>query len=280
MTRIVSTRKPSTLSPFRRCRTPLHRIVGALAVVIMADASAATESAATSDGIGTSARKEERRTWTSVDGRMIEGVFVDAHESGVSVRRENGRVVEIPTYRLSGKDRDFVATKRAEQEMAKPPKVAHLTYILPDGSENWDPERKKQIVASMDAAVKLYNQHGVFNKRVWANNSPGTPTADANYEGWINFGGSRNTRVALHEISHTLGVGTHPNWQKNIRDGKWTGPHALKQLREFDGPDATLSADRMHFWPYGLNFDRESSPENNVRHVKMVAALRKDMGIE
>jgi hypothetical protein len=37
----------------------------------------------------------------------------------------------------------------------------------------------------MDAAVALYNKTGVFKKQVWANNSPGTPTADANYEGWI-----------------------------------------------------------------------------------------------
>ena len=37
-----------------------------------------------------------------------------------------------------------------------------------------------------------------------------------------------------------------------------------------------LHADRMHFWPYGLNFDNESSKENDVRHVKMVAAMRKE----
>lgn len=36
-------------------------------------------------------------------------------------------------------------------------------------------------------------------------------------------------------------------------------------------------ADRMHFWPYGLNYDNESSPENDPRFVKMIAAFRKDM---
>lgn len=55
----------------------------------------------------------------------------------------------------------------------------------------------------------------------------------------------------------------------------WRGRRFLS-----DGEDATLSADRMHFWPYGLNFDNESSKENDVRHVKRVAALRKDMGID
>lgn len=223
----------------------------------------------------------ETRTWSSNDGRSIVGEYVMADEAAVSVRRADGRVVVIPLGRLAENDRGYVTTKLEEAKAAGQPEVRrHLTYILPDGSEHWNPERKQEIIASMDAAVELYNRHGVFKKRVWANHSPGTPTADANYEGWINFGGSRNTRVALHEISHTLGVGTHPNWARNIKDGKWTGEHALRLLREFDGPEAVLHADRMHFWPYGLNYDNESSPENDIRHVKMVAALRKDMGIE
>ncbi len=70
------------------------------------------------------------------------------------------------------------------------------------------------------------------------------------------------------------------NWQAKLKDGKWTGKQALAQFREFDGEAATLSADRKHFWPYGLNFDNESSMENDVRHVKRVAAMRKDMGID
>jgi hypothetical protein len=221
------------------------------------------------------------RIWTSSDGRKLEGTYLKTDKTKVSVRRVDGRVVEIPMALLAEEDRKFVAANSGEQQAAAKPEARpqHLSYVLPEGSENWDSSRKTEIIASMDAAVGLYNEHGVFKKRISANNSPGTPTADANYDGWINFGGTRNTRVALHEISHTLGVGTHPNWQKNIKDGKWTGKHALKQLREFDGPDATLSADRMHFWPYGLNFDQESSPENDIRHVKMVAALRKDMDI-
>jgi hypothetical protein len=154
-----------------------------------------------------------------------------------------------------------------------------LSYKLASGAENWDPQIRKRIIDAMDAAVALYNELGEFDKTVTANYNPRTPTADANYNGWINFGGQINKRVALHEIGHTLGVGQHRNWRRNIVDGKWTGQHALALVREYDGPDATLSADRQHFWPYGLNYDRESSEENDRRHVKMVEALRKDMGI-
>jgi hypothetical protein len=162
----------------------------------------------------------------------------------------------------------------------QPARKYSIKWKLAPGSEKWDPKLREQITTSVDAAVALYNELGEFDKQLTAAYSPGTPTADGNYNGHINFGTQMNKRVALHEIAHTLGVGQHKNWQANINDGKWIGKAALAQLHEFDGPDAVLHADRQHFWPYGLNFDKESSPENDRRHVLMVAALRKDMGIE
>lgn len=222
------------------------------------------------------------RVWTSTDGKQLEAEFVQADASGVTVRKPGGEKVVLPYNRLSADDKTAAAAlakEQAERRARERWLQGPLTYGLSNGHENWPEDRKKRIVEAMDAAVAFYNQHGNFKKHVTANNSPGTPTADANWDGWINWGGSINRRVALHEISHTLGIGTHPAWRANIKDGKWTGKHALAQLREFDGPSAVLHADRMHFWPYGLNFDNESSPQNDVRHVKMVAALRKDMGI-
>jgi len=163
---------------------------------------------------------------------------------------------------------------------AAPAQHFKITWKLADGSDQWDAKVRQRIVESMDGAVALYNELGEFDKSITAAFNAGTPTADGNYNGHINFGTQMSKRTALHEIAHTLGVGQHKNWQKNIKDGKWTGPAALAQLREFDGPDAVLHADRQHFWPYGLNQERESSTENDRRHVLMVAALRKDMGIE
>lgn len=49
--------------------------------------------------------------------------------------------------------------------------------------------------------------------------------------------------------------------------------------KNFDGPDAVLYADTMHFWPYGLNYDSEASELNYIRHIKMIRALRRDMGL-
>ncbi len=229
------------------------------------------------------------RTWTSTDGRGIEGTFVSADADSVQIRRANGTTVDIPVDKLSGQDiliaskwaEEAAARQKAEEEEARREKELQgpLTYGLSDGSDKWPADRRKMIVKAMDQAVAFINRHGKFKKHVTAHNSPGTPTADANYDGWINWGGTINRRVALHEIAHTLGIGTHPEWHEHVEDGKWTGKHAVAQLKEFDGPDAVLHADRMHFWPYGLNFDNESSRTNDLRFLKMVEAFRKDMGI-
>jgi hypothetical protein len=154
-----------------------------------------------------------------------------------------------------------------------------LSYSLSDGSANWDTDARDRIVKAMDAAVAVYNANGEFKRHVTANYSPGTPTADANFGGWINFGGQIGTRTALHEIAHTMGVGTCEQWQRFARDGKWTGTYAIEQLKEIDGPDAVLHCDHQHFWPYGLNYDQEGGEENFKHHVKMVIALRADMGL-
>lgn len=234
----------------------------------------------------------ELRTWTSADGRQLQGEFVKADKTGVTVRKANGEMVVIPPDRLADEDWLYAGKKaeeaaaaaktlKEEEKTENPDKNLRgpLSYKLSGGSDKWPEDRKKRIIDAMDTAVAFLNEHGNFRKQVTANNSPGTPTADANFDGWINWGGSISRRVALHEIGHTLGIGTHPEWQNHIEEGKWTGKHAIKQLQEFDGPDAVLHADRMHFWPYGLNFDNESSPEKDLRFVKMVEAFRKDLGI-
>jgi autotransporter-associated beta strand protein len=156
---------------------------------------------------------------------------------------------------------------------------AQLTWSLASGNESWPADKRAAIIAAMTAAVDLYNANGHFPKTLWANYSPGVPTAQASYSGWIDFGGSLGTRVALHEISHTLGVGQVAAWNTNRSGNTWTGTFAINRVKLFDGPSATLNADAMHFWPYGLNFDTEDGTTNRVRHIKMVSAMRRDMGI-
>ena len=92
--------------------------------------------------------------------------------------------------------------------LSAPRASAQLTWSLADGSASWPADKRDAIAAAMNEAVTLYNAHGHFPKTLWANYNPGVPTAQASDSGWIDFGGSIGTRVAMHEISHTLGVGT------------------------------------------------------------------------
>ncbi len=168
---------------------------------------------------------------------------------------------------------------------ATPPKVKRsVTYTLHKAKEPNDEEQAayKAITEGMDLAVQCYNENttGIRQHHVNVHYSPGTPTADGSLNGTIRLGrNSRNQRVCMHEISHTLGVGTSPAWGKLVSGGTFTGKHATKALREITGDDkAILHADRQHFWPYGLNYDNEvKSKKDFVNHCKIVSAICKDL---
>ena len=155
-----------------------------------------------------------------------------------------------------------------------------LTYELTKGWEEWPPNKLDAITKSMDCAVGLYNAGGRFPRNIRVSYSKGTPTADtAYYKKSIRFGGLISRCCALHEMAHAVGSGTHWKWKNFKAEGKWTGSHAANLVRQLDGPAAKLSADKIHFWPYGMNFPKESSPVNDRIHVRIVEALCRDMGI-
>jgi hypothetical protein len=165
-----------------------------------------------------------------------------------------------------------------EPAVLQPPaRPGTLTYAFDASVEHGPAEIRQSIRMSMEEAVLVYNSTVHFAKHITVRYDPAVPTAHANFNGNLTFGGQIGTRTALHEIAHTLGIGTHPKWTSMIREGRWTGEHAMRQLRAFDGADAELCADRQHFWPYGLNYEKEASEENYRRHVHMVAAFCKDL---
>ena len=162
------------------------------------------------------------------------------------------------------------------------PETGKVTYTLHTPKETTPEEEKifAAIRAGMDRAVKYYNQHTSIRKKINVHYSPGTPTADGNINGTIRLGkNARNARVCMHEICHTVGVGTHGKWQQFLKDGQWQGKRANKVLQELTNDSkAQLKGDRMHFWPYGLNFDSEvKSDEDYLRHAKIVDAIVKDL---
>jgi hypothetical protein len=67
-----------------------------------------------------------------------------------------------------------------------------------------------KIEAAMKLAVARYTKFSDASKLIKVAYAPGVPTAEANYNGDLRFGSNRsymNQRTAMHEISHTLGIG-------------------------------------------------------------------------
>jgi hypothetical protein len=135
------------------------------------------------------------------------------------------------------------------------------------------------ITSAMNAAVARYNNLSDLGKSITVRYDTGVPTADGNLNGTIRFGGNRSymtERTALHEIAHTIGVGTSSGWSSLGGSGTWAGAQATALVRQFDGSSAKLSTGGGHFWPYGLNYENEFSGTAADRHVQIVAAMVRD----
>ncbi|WP_052573789.1 LamG-like jellyroll fold domain-containing protein [Haloferula sp. BvORR071] len=155
-----------------------------------------------------------------------------------------------------------------------------MTYSLVDDG-GWPADIRARIVAAMDEAVATYNANGYFNTHIYVQYHPAVPTAEANYPDYLKFGGSISTQVAMHEISHTLGTGTTWQWDAQFGgDGVWNGAAAKNFVKLFDGPGAELRKSGVHYYPYGLNYASEDNPLARIRLVKMVSAMRYDMGLD
>ncbi|MGE4285645.1 MAG: LamG-like jellyroll fold domain-containing protein, partial [Phycisphaerae bacterium] len=145
--------------------------------------------------------------------------------------------------------------------------------------EGVDPSIASQVSNSVAEAVEIYNRYGSFNKWLNVYYNVGVPTAQANFDGVITFGGSRNTRVALHEMGHTMGVGTFWQYPNYMVGGVWQGAEGRRLAIEMGGYGDGLHGDGMHIWPWGLNYDNEDSFFERINHVRIMAAMRSDMGI-
>ncbi|KAK7977024.1 hypothetical protein PG996_003096 [Apiospora saccharicola] len=162
------------------------------------------------------------------------------------------------------------------------------SLAVAEGAINWTLEKagnptadQSDAYAKIESAMKLaaarHARLGSASKNIRVYYTPGVPTAEANYNGDLRFGSNRaymNERTALHEVSHTLGVGQTAAFDRKCASGDWRT--ALPLLRSWDGPSAKINCGGSHFWPYGLNYDTEWSETNADRNVLMVNAMIKD----
>ncbi|CAL9314458.1 hypothetical protein ABZ568_19595 [Streptomyces olindensis] len=159
--------------------------------------------------------------------------------------------------------------------------AATITWSLVRASNPTADQRSAYdlITKAMNAAVARYNNLSDLGKTITVRYEPGVPTADGSTNGTIRFGSNRsymNERTALHEISHTLGVGLSGGWSRLGGSGTWTGAQATALVKQYDGSGAKISTGGGHFWPYGLNYDNEWSGTAADRHVHIVAAMVRD----
>jgi hypothetical protein len=166
------------------------------------------------------------------------------------------------------------------------PASGHVSYTLTKASNPSSDQQQAYglITTAMDKAVQYYNCYTNITKADTVTYDASVPTADGNINGSIRFGGRDYMEyiTAMHEIAHTVGVGTAPKWASLVVDGIFTGTHATAELRAITGNASDeLNADTQHFWPYGLNYTSEVKSEADViDHCLIVSAIRLDLGYD
>ena len=183
-----------------------------------------------------------------------------------------------------------VSDGRTTSDGAPCPYAGQVTYKLVKSTNPSSTEQAAYplITAAMDQAVYYYNCYANITKALQVIYDPSVATANGNYNGTIRFGpdtGYMVLRVAVHEISHTVGVGQVSGWAPLFVTPAGggtrvcTGTNATAELRAITG-DASdeLYGDDQHFWPYGLNLADDPHAEPDIiAHCRIVTALRKDL---
>lgn len=162
--------------------------------------------------------------------------------------------------------------------------TGNVTYTLVTSSNPTSTEQAAYtlITAAMDSAVWYMNHYTTYTKAITVTYVPSVSTADGNINGSIRFGSNTyymNLATALHEIAHTVGVGTTSVWWNTlIVSGTYTGTYATQTLRTLTGNStAVLYGDSQHFWPYGLNYPTEvTSVYDYIYHCQILEAMQLD----
>ena len=158
-----------------------------------------------------------------------------------------------------------------------------VSYVLhkSDNPTEDELDAYQRITTVMDSAVYIYNKYTNLTKFINVYYAPWVPTAEASSNGDLRFGEDRSymfVGTAMHEMAHTMGMGTTSDYRSMFEDGVFLGEKAQALLKEIDGPDAELHGDSQHFWPYGLNYrDEVHSEQDLINHARIVEAMYQDI---
>ena len=138
-----------------------------------------------------------------------------------------------------------------------------------------DEATNDRINNAINTSIDYYwnNLTSIHDFGISVHYSPGTPTADCSYGGWMRVGASSSYQqpgTIMHEAFHGIGVGTHNIWwssemRSDGNRGIWLGDRVTEAVRFWDNdPAATITGDDMHLWPYGCNGAHEDTHSDNL----------------
>ena len=150
-----------------------------------------------------------------------------------------------------------------------------------------DEATNDRINYAINTAIDYYwnNLTSIHGFGISVNYSPGTPTADCSYGGWMRVGESSSYQqpgTIMHEAFHGIGVGTHDIWWNGeMRSagnrGVWLGDRTTEAVRFWDNSTtAVIDGDDMHLWPYGCNGAHEDTHNDNL--YCMMGILAQSLG--
>lgn len=170
--------------------------------------------------------------------------------------------------------RAYVVTKSGETLYGEPvmfytiqPSSLSYSFNRNDATDDVADRIDKATAGAIDAWAHSTSIQGFHVTMNW---SPGTPTADCSYGGWIRMGANPSYQAigtVLHEMNHGVGVGQHAVWygpnspfRATGTSGQWMGPRATDLIRFIDNdPKAYMKGDVTHMWPYGINGAHEDT---------------------
>lgn len=181
--------------------------------------------------------------------------------------------------------RPYVITQGYQVAYGNELKIITLPKGQMTWSYNWggDDATNERISSACKYGIDIWNSlMSVSGFHLTANYSPGTPTADCSYGGWMRVGENasyQRTGTMMHEASHGVGVGTQNGWWTMLIDGQWTGDRANKVVQFWDNDNsAKLHGDSMHMWPYGINGAHEDNGSDMLYYAQalIIQGLHED----
>ena len=220
--------------------------------------------------------------WATAPNPGIEDNVVSATALSFRSRLDNlppGSRLYFRAYAKTSDNRVFYGENKTFTTIPK----GKVTYTVNQPAAE-DIDHFNRIKAAAETSVEYYNNlTSISNKHLTFNYNSGVQTADASYSGWIRFGPNTSYQqvgTALHEMAHTMGIGTHSSWTGLVlKNGVYQGRRANRVLQLMTAdPKAYIKGDNLHFWPYGINGAHEDdhSDMTYIINTMIVQAMGED----